>query len=165
MLYTNCYVSGESGSFCNYSLAERKEFLYRSNDMGFFSIFKSNQNNPDLENIVVGWFRTETSKLLGIEANTKEYDEACQSAGETLQVTLLPVLDKQLMQDVADTLASVSSERFNEMFGEYMILLFVRFGVISKEILTGRVSAEEATPNIIAAVLHDQLKSLIKQVK
>jgi len=132
--------------------------------MGFFSMFKSNQNNPNLENIVIGWFRTETSKLLGIEANTKEYDDACQSAGETLQV-LLPVLDKELMQDVADTLASISSERFNEMFGEYMILLFVRFGVISKEILTGRVSAEEATPNILAGVLHDQLKNLIKQVK
>jgi hypothetical protein len=133
--------------------------------MGFFSMFKSNQNNPNLENIVVGWLRTETSKLLGIEANTKEYNDACQSAGETLQTTLLPVLDKELMQDVADTIASVSSDRFNEMFGEYMILLFVRFGVISKEILTGRVSAEEASPNILAGVLHDQLKNIIKQVK
>jgi hypothetical protein len=68
------------------------------------------------------------------------------------------------MRDVADTLASISSERFDEMFGEYMILLFVRFGVISKEILTGRLNAEEATPNILAGVLYDQLKNLIKQV-
>ncbi|MEZ9576237.1 MULTISPECIES: hypothetical protein [unclassified Vibrio] len=133
--------------------------------MGLFSMFKRKKNNPELESIVVGWFRTETSKLLGLEANTKEYNDACQSAGETLQATLLPVLDKQLMQDVADTLSSISSDRFNEMFGEYMILLFVRFSVISKEILNGRVNAEEATPNILAGVLHDQLKNLIKQVK
>ena len=133
--------------------------------MGLFGIFKRNQNNPELESIVVGWFRTETSKLLGLEANTKEYNDACQSAGETLQTTLLPALDKQLMQDVADTLSSISSDRFNEMFGEYLILLFVRFSVISKEILSGRVNAEEATPNIIAGVLHDQLKKLIKQVR
>ncbi|WP_432740346.1 hypothetical protein ABXJ76_10220 [Methylobacter sp. G7] len=140
------------------------KFSNRSNDMGFFSMFKRNKNDPNLENIVVSWFRTETSNLLGIEANTKEYDNACQSAGETLKV-MLPVLDKQLMQDVSDTLASVSSERFHEMFGEYMILLFVRFSVISKEILTGRVSAKEATPNILADVLHEQLKHFIKQVK
>lgn len=133
--------------------------------MGLFSMFKRKQNNPELESIVVGWFRTETSKLLGLEANTKEYDDACQSAGETLQATLLPVLDKQLMQDVADTLSSISSDRFNEMFGEYMILLFVRFSVISKEILSGKVNAEEATPNILAGVLHYQLRHLIKQVK
>lgn len=133
--------------------------------MGLFSMFKRKQNNPELESIVVGWFRTETSKLLGLEANTKEYNDACQSAGKTLQATLLPVLDKQLMQDVVDTLSSISSDRFNEMFGEYMILLFVRFSVISKEILSGRVNAEEATPNILAGVLHDQLKNLIKQVK
>ncbi|QQN49112.1 hypothetical protein [Stutzerimonas balearica] len=133
--------------------------------MGLFNMFKRKQNNPELENIVVGWFRTETSKLLGLEANTKEYNDACQSAGETLQATLLPVLDKQLMQDVADTLSSISSDRFNEIFGEYMILLFVRFSVISKEIVSGRVNAEEATPNILAGVLHDQLKNLIKQVK
>lgn len=133
--------------------------------MGLFGIFKRNQNNPELESIVVGWFRTETSKLLGLEANTKEYNDACQSAGETLQTILLPALDKQLMQDVADTLSSISSDRFNEMFGEYLILLFVRFSVISKEILSGRVNAEEATPNIIAGVLHDQLKNLIKQVR
>lgn len=141
------------------------KFSNRSNDMGFFSMFKRNKNDPNLENIVVSWFRTETSNLLGIEANTEEYFNVCQSAGETLKATLLPVLDKQLMQDVADTLASVSSERFHEMFGEYMILLFVRFGVISKEILTGRVSAEEATPNILADALHEQLKYFIKQVK
>lgn len=133
--------------------------------MSFFSMFKSNQNDPNLDNIVVGWLRTETSNLLGIEVNTKEYDDACKSAGEALQETILPVLDKQLMQDVADTLSSISSERFNEMFGEYMILLFVRFSVISKEILTGKVRAKEATPNILAGVLYGQLKNLIKQVK
>jgi uncharacterized membrane protein YhfC len=132
--------------------------------MGFFNRFKNNQNDPNLENILIGFFRTETSKLLGIEANTKEYDDTCQSASETLQATLLPVLDKQSMQDVAATLESASSERFNAMFGAYLILLFVRVGVIQKEILAGRVNAKEATPNILAGVLHDQLKNLIKEI-
>jgi hypothetical protein len=133
--------------------------------MGFFSMFKSNKNNSNLENIVPGWFRLETSRLLGMEPNTKEFNDACLSAGEALQTMLLPALDKKILQDVANTLASVSPERIEEMFGEYMILIFVRFGVVSKEILTGKIRAEEATPNILAGVLHDQLKNLIKQVK
>ena len=44
--------------------------------MSLFDLFKSNKNDPNLERMVIGFFRTETSKLLGIEVNTKEFFDA-----------------------------------------------------------------------------------------
>lgn len=133
--------------------------------MGLFSIFRGKNNNSDLDNIVIGYFRLETSKLLGIKPNSKDFDDASQSAAEPIKTILVPCLNKQIQQEVADTLKSISSERFNEMFGEYIFLLFVRFSVISKHIMSGKVKAEEATPDILAKVLHGQIKNLINQVK
>lgn len=41
----------------------------------------------------------------------------------------------------------------------------MRFSVISKHIMSGKVKAEEATPDILANVIHDQIKNIINQVK
>jgi hypothetical protein len=133
--------------------------------MGLFSIFKGKSNNSNLENMVMGYLRSRTSELLGIESNTKEYETAMESAADRMMALSL-LVNKQIHQDIANTLMSVSSdERFHEMFGEYIFLLFVRFSVISKHILSGKVKAEEATPDILANVLHNQIKNFINKVK
>ena len=131
--------------------------------MGFFNLFKGRSNNSDIEAVLIGYFRTESCKLLGIEPNTQEYDEAFQSASEHIETKLVPCLDKQIQQEIVNTLNSVATDRFNEMFGAYIFLLFVRFSVISGHILSGKVKAEEATPDIIASVIHSQIKKLIAQ--
>lgn len=133
--------------------------------MGIFSVFRSKKNSTDLANFTIGYFRTETSKLLGIKPNTKEYDDALQSATEPIKTSLVSCLNKQIQQDIANTLNSISSKRFNELFGEYIFLLFVRFSVISRHIMSGKVKAEEATPDILANVIHGQIKNLIHQIK
>jgi hypothetical protein len=133
--------------------------------MGIFSMFKS-KNNKDLDSIIIGFFRSETGKLLGLEPNTKAYDNACQAASDPISTLLIPMLDQQILLKVRDTLLrSVSSDRVEESTGAFMILLFTRFSVIQKEIVAGRVKLEDATPDIIANVLHNQLKSFIKQVR
>ena len=131
--------------------------------MGLFDIFKGKNDHEDLESLVIGFFRIETGKLLGLEVNTNEFNDACKSAGEALQVLLVPLLDRQIQQDVATTLSSVCTNRLDEAFSQYLILLYVRFGVIQRAISEGSVQAEEATADILANVLHDQIKSLVRQ--
>ena len=132
--------------------------------MGFFDAFKRTKATNDNEAVLIGFFRTETSKLLGHEVNSKKFDEACKSAGEAMQVLLIPQLNRDLQQKIADTISTICKTRFDEAFGEYMILLFVRFSVIQKAVIEGKVKAEEATPDIIANVLHDQIKSLMRNM-
>ena len=75
---------------------------------------------------------------------------------------LIPLLNREIQQRIYDTISSVCTKRFNEAFGTYMILLFVRFGVIQKAIIEGKVKAEEATPDILANVIHEEIKNLIR---
>ena len=129
--------------------------------MGLFDIFKGKNDHEDLESLVIGFFRIETGKLLGLEVHTNEFNDACKSAGEALQVLLVPLLDRKIQQDVATTLSSVCTNRLDEAFSQYLILLYVRFGAIQRAISEGSVQAEEATADILANVLHDQIKSLV----
>lgn len=128
--------------------------------MGFFDKLLGKKKGVD--NIIVGFLRTETSKLLGVEPNSKEYESAMVSAAKPIEETFLPCVNQGILQDVANTFNSISPNRVNEMFGEYIFLLFVRFGVITKLVASGEVQAEEATPDILANVIHNQIKSLIK---
>ncbi|MBB1344304.1 hypothetical protein H5158_22200 [Pseudoalteromonas sp. SR45-6] len=125
-------------------------------------LFSRNKKQKDLDNIVMGFLRTEASKLLGIKPNSNEYTEAMSSAAEPIQTTFLPNLNKSILEDVANTFSSISQERVNELFGEYIFLLFVRFSAISQYVAAGKVKAEEATPDILANVIHDQIKALLK---
>ena len=136
----------------------------REIDVGLFDLFKSKENSNNMEALLIGYFRTETSKLLGHEVNSKKFDDACKSAGDAMHVLLIPLLNREIQQGVADTISSVCKTRFDEAFGEYMVLLFVRFSVIQKAILEGKVKAEEATPDLISKVLHGQIKKLISRV-
>lgn len=131
--------------------------------MGFFDVFKRKNDNSNIEMILIGYFRSEISKLLGHEVDSVEYDNACKSAGEAMQHLLLPLLNRKLQQEIYDTISSVCTKRLNEAFGEYMILLFVRFGVIQKAIIEEKIKAEEATPDILANVIHEEIKTLIRQ--
>ena len=130
--------------------------------MGFFDVFKRKTDNSNLERVLIGYFRSETSKLLGHEVDSKKYEDACKSAGEVMQDLLIPLLSREVQQRIYDTISSVCTKRLNEAFGTYMILLFVRFGVIQKAIIEGKVKAEAATPDILANVIHEEIKSLIR---
>jgi hypothetical protein len=113
--------------------------------------------------LVIGWFRVENAKLLGCDVNSKQFEQAQQSASEHIESVLLPALtDKKTMQEVYNTLGSVCPSRIDEAFGEFMSLLWTRVAVIQKEVMAGRVKQEEATPNILAGVLSNQLKNIVK---
>ena len=130
-----------------------------------FNIFKSSKD-AKLERIVIGYLRRETSNQLGVDPSSKEFDDYAISSGELMKVTIVPFLDKQLMQEVADTLNSVATNRFNEMLGEFMLQLYTRFCLMSVELGEGKLTHEEALlsqPNNLAKVLHEQIKNLIKQ--
>jgi|GEM_PF-6605181 len=133
--------------------------------MGFFDKFKSKKKRIDIDNVIVGYFRIETSQLLDIKPNSQEYDQRMLSAKDIIQNDFAPHLNKKIQQDIANTLLSVSSERFEEMFGEYLFLLFVRFGVITGHVRSGKVKAEDATPDILANVIHDQIKKIISDMR
>ena len=107
--------------------------------------------------------RTETSKLLGHKLGSKEYESACASAAERIETVLLPALavDKADQQAIVDTLSEHCGTRFNEAFGSYLILLWVRFGTIQVAIAQGRVKPEEATIGILTHALHRQIIRLV----
>ncbi|MGV8890099.1 MAG: hypothetical protein ACOH2P_19120 [Pseudomonas sp.] len=131
--------------------------------MGFFDVFKRKNDNSYTEKVLIGYFRSETSKLIGHEVDSEKYEDAFKLAGEGVQSLLVPLLNREIQQRIYDTLSSVCTKRLNEAFGDYMGLLFFRFCVIQKAIMDGKVKAEEATPDILANVIHNEIKSLIKQ--
>ena len=131
---------------------------------GFFN--KKNKDGRDIENIVMGYLRKKNSELLGLEPGTKESNDAYQSTGAALKILLLPFLDRQIMQDVTDTFISISSDRVEELFGEYVVLLQLRFTAVSAYVLKGGgIDLQDATPNKLANVIHEEIKNLIKQVE
>ena len=135
--------------------------------MSFLNLFKSKKNPKKIDNMVIGYLRRETSKQLGVEPNSKEYNDFCISSKGLIEFTLVPLLDKQLMQEVSDTLSSVTTNRLNEMVGEFMLQLYSRFSLMSIDLMDGKLTPEEALlaePNNLAKVLHEEIKSVIKQL-
>lgn len=131
--------------------------------MGLFSFFKRNDRAADDGALIIGYLKTETSKLLGHPLGSKDYESACASAAERVESVLLPALahDKRSQQAVVDTLSATCSNRFNEAFGAYLILLWVRFGKIQIAISQGKVKPEEATVSILSQALHGQIQRLV----
>lgn len=126
--------------------------------MRLFDFISRNSKGSDTAAVVIGYLRTETSKHLGHAVDSKEYELACQSAAERVESVLLPTLDKDTQQEVVDTLSSACSTRFNEAFGEYLILLWVRYCIIQSAVAEGKVKAEEATVPSLSQALHRQIK-------
>ena len=135
----------------------------RENILGLFSLFKRDNSPTDNGALIIGYLRTATSKHLGHPLGSKEYESAYASAAERIETVLLPALalDKKAQQEVADTLSKNCGDRFNEAFGEYLVLLWVRFGKIQIAIAQGKVKSEEATINILSEALHRQIKQLV----
>ena len=124
------------------------------------------KNSKDLDSLIIGFFRSETGNLLGLEPNTKAYDDACESASEPIEKQFVPLLGTQTLLKARNLLQdSVSSDRIKEAFGAYLILLFTRFSVIRKAIIDGKVKQEDASPETLARVLYEQLNSFIQQVR
>ena len=93
--------------------------------------------------------------------DSKEYESASQSAAERVEAVLVPLLDKQSQQAVFDTLSATCGTRVNEAFGEYLILLWVRYCKIQLAVVAGKVTAAEATLPILSQALNSQIKRLL----
>lgn len=115
--------------------------------------------------MVIGYLRTQTSQHLGHPLASKEYQAACASAAEQIKSVLLPALaqDKVTQQAVVDTLSKACGSRLNEAFGEYLILIWVRYGLIQVAIARGQVTHDEATFAILSQALLNQIKRLADQ--
>lgn len=132
--------------------------------MGLFSLFdKKRKVGGDVESLLIGYLRVETSKHVGHPVDSIAFNDACESAGKALEGMLVPLLNKNLQQKVYDTVCAACPTRYNEAFGQYMVLLFVRFGVIQGAIMAGKVKPEEATLDIVTDALHNQIKRVITQ--
>lgn len=131
--------------------------------MGLFSFFKRENTSRDNAAVIIGFMRTETSELLGHKLGSKQYESACASAAERITSVLLPALalDKANQQAMVDTLSENCGTRYNEAFGSYLILLWVRFGMIQVAIAQGKVKPEEATIGILSQALHRQITQLV----
>lgn len=131
--------------------------------MGLFSFFKRENTSRDNAALIIGYLRTETSRLLGHQLGSKEYESACASAAERIKTVLVPALavDKANQQAIVDILSENCGTRFNEAFGSYLILLWVRLGTIQVAIAQGKVKPEEATIGILSQALHSQIKRLV----
>lgn len=129
--------------------------------MGLFDLFSKKSPSPDAASLVIGYLRTQTSNHLGHPVHSKEFESACKSAAERVESVLLPALDKKAQQAVFDTLSASCGARGGEAFGEYLVLLWVRFGKIQHAIAAGKVKPEEATIPILSQALHSQIKRLL----
>jgi len=78
-----------------------------------------------------------------------------------VESVLLPALDKETQQAVFDTLSASCGARVNEAFGEYLVLLWVRYGKIQHAIAAGKVKPEDATIPILSQALNGQIKRLL----
>ncbi len=135
--------------------------------MGLFGLFnkKEKSSGYSVETLLIGYLATETSKLLGHPVGSKKFDDACAALGKALESTFIPLLDKGLQQQAYDAIGEVCPNRSNEAFGQYLLLLYVRFGVIQGAIASGKVKPEEASTRIITEALLKQMKSVIAQFK
>ena len=138
--------------------------FYEGVVVGIFNIFGGSKKRSDVDSIVAGYLRGETGRLQGEDPNSKAYDEFILLIREGVQ-GFATMVDKQILTDVVTTLASVSLERRDELFGDYLILCFVRFSIVALAVSAGEVSGEEATPDIVASVLHEDIKHLIRSYK
>jgi hypothetical protein len=129
--------------------------------LGLFDLFSKKTPSPDTGSLVIGWLRTQTSKHLGLPVLSKEFESACASAAERVESVLLPALEKETQQAVYETLLASCGKRANEAFGEYLVLLWVRYGKIQHAIAAGQVKPEEATIPILSQALNNQIKRLI----
>lgn len=133
--------------------------------MGLFDIFgKKPQQKGTIEHLVRGYLVTETSKLLGVPVHSEKFNELQKSASKVIQETVLPGLNKRIMQEVFETISAACPKNPNGVFGQYLILLFVRGGHIQRAIADGRVKPEEATIDHLAEVLHKQVKGFISSI-
>ena len=67
--------------------------------MDLFNISKKNHIHLNMDSMIAGFFRIETSKLLGMDSNSREYDENMRSASELIETNLVPLLNKQIQQN------------------------------------------------------------------
>lgn len=133
--------------------------------MGLFDIFsKKPAQKGTIEHLVRGYLVTETSKLLGVPVHSEKFNELQNSASKIIEETVLPGLNKKIMQEVFDTISTACPKNPNGVFGQYLILLFVRLGYMQRAIIDGRVKPEEATIDHLAAALHKQVKSFISSI-
>lgn len=132
--------------------------------LGLIDLFGRKDKGSNIESVVIGYLRVETSKHLGHSVDSKEFESACNSAAERVETVLLPLLksDKNPHETVYKTLSSVCTDRINEAFGAYLVLLWVRYCKIQIAIAQGKVKAEEATLTIISEVLNRQIQRLIQ---
>lgn len=133
--------------------------------MGLFDIFKKKPaHGGTIEHLVRGYLVTETSKLLGAPVHSEKFAQLQESASKVIQETVLPGLNKKIMQDVFYTISAACPNNPNGVFGQYLILLFVRIGHIQRAIIDGKVKPEEATIDRLAEGLHKQVKSFIDSI-
>ncbi len=133
--------------------------------MGLFDFFKKkNVHKGTIEHLVMGYLVTETSKLLGEPVGSDRFNELQESASKVIQDTIIPGLNKRVMKEVYETISASCQKNPNGVFGQYLILLFVRFGHIQQAIIDGKVKLEEATLDILAENLHKQIKRFINSI-
>lgn len=124
-----------------------------------FGIFGKKKN---IDAPLIGWFRLETEKLLGLDSDT--YNEFLSRFQNEIKVTAQYV-DAAIAKDVGKMINDVSTDRYNEIIGEFFILLFVRHMVIVKAHQDGEVKESDVNLNNIATVLLKQTKIIIEQLK
>ena len=134
-----------------------------------FGLFKNkNKNKNNLDNVIVGFLRTTQSELLellGIGILDKEYEDVMPSKDKIIN-DLLPLLDRQIIVDLRDTLLSISSNRIEEIVGEYASLLQLRISAAQILASQGTISSEEIqSPNTLARTLHEEIEALIARSK
>lgn len=133
--------------------------------MGLFDAFKKKPAyNGTIEDLVRGYLVTETSKLMGEPVHTAKFKELQEKASIAIKETMIHGLHKKTQQEVFDTLSSACPKDPNGAFGQYLILVFVRFGVIQQAIVAGQVTPEEATLDIVCNALHTQIKKFISSI-
>jgi len=137
--------------------------------MGLFNFFKKEVGEKPaykgtIENLVVGYLVTETSKLTGEPIHTEKFKELQASASKSVQELMIHGLNKKTMQEVFDTLSLHCPKNPNGAFGHYLIVLFMRFGHIQRAIVEGQVKPEEAPLDLVAQVLHRDIKKLIEKI-
>lgn len=129
--------------------------------MGFFDFLKS-KKNYDIDNLLLGWLRSDTMETSGLDASMVELLAENQKSEV---MALFQKVDDSTMRDTANLFISISPSRSNELLGSFIINLWFRYLAVLNAHMLGKIEKSDTDVNKLAIVLLGQTKQMINRLE
>lgn len=127
-------------------------------------LFSKKVNKAEKEQLINGFLISEFESHFVNELSDDEFEKEFISASDAIK-PFLTSIDKSTVQELADTLRSVSPENFPSLLGYSMALCWMRFISVSQNEKYRHLMQEDPlnTINTLLEVILNQIKGLLKR--